>query len=181
MKKLARLLVALTAILGVFLVTNTNASAKKITVSYKSYAVKKVQTHKTATSNSEWSGVTVKVDKIKVYKLAKSYKYKSSNDGTFKIKGFVRVHYVINSGDKDVSLYPTQGTYSFNNGEQHEADAMESWDGDISANVKKTGWVTIPARSTSNLSPVRAKFDASYDTDDVDDNSFYTYDMTIDF
>lgn len=185
MKQVWKAILGILAVVTLFFCVSasvTPASAKKLTVDYKTYKVKKDKTYKTTAENTEWSGVSVKIDKVRVYKLAKSYKYKSANDGTYKINGFVKLHYVIKNGDTDISIYPTQGTYSFNNSEQHEADTLESWDGDISANVKKTGWVTVPVRKVSNLSSIRAKFDASYETDDYDDdNQYYTYDMTVDF
>lgn len=182
MKSFNKLLLAAIAFISLFIITTSTASAKTFTLDYQDYSAKSIKDHKVNVTDSNWSGVNVKVNKVQVIKLAKKYKYKSANDGTFKINGFVRVHYIIRTGSKDVSIYPTQGTYSLNNGEQHEADSLESWDGDISSHVKKSGWVSIPVQNISDVNSIRAKFDANYETDDIDDdNQDYTYDMNINF
>ena len=111
------------------------------------------------------------------YKTAKTYKYDSANDGKFNIQGFLQLHYVIKT-KADVSVYPTQGTYIYSNGEQHEADSTESWDGDISKNVSKQGTVTVPVEQISNVKSVRVKFDAS-GQDFSDDSLDHDFDFTI--
>ncbi|KRL02493.1 hypothetical protein [Liquorilactobacillus capillatus] len=156
--------------------------SKKITISYQDYDVANSKAYSTNFSDSNWAGTSVKVDKVTVYKLAKDYKYKSANDGTFQVNGFVRIHFTI-SPTRDISIYPTQGTAIYSNGEQHEADSDESWDGEISKGANKSGDVTIPVKSLSSVSSlktIRYKFDANYDTDDYEDeNSSHTYDFTL--
>ncbi|MCC6096999.1 hypothetical protein [Limosilactobacillus sp.] len=182
MKKIGKFLLPILAFVSIFIFTASPASAKKFTLDYDTYNAKSIKTYKTNASDSSWSGVNVKVNKIQVVKLAKKYKYNSANDGKFKINGFIRLHYVIQTGSKDVNIYPTQGTYSFSNGEQHQADSLENWDGSISSHVKKSGWVSIPVQKVSGVNSVRAKFDANYDTDNADDdNQYHTYDMNINF
>lgn len=175
-------LLFITSVILVLAFTVTNVSAKTFTLDYNNYSVKSTKTYKVNVSDNNWAGVNLKINKIQLIKLSKKYKYKSANDGTFSINGFIRVHYIVHTGDKDISIYPTQGTYSLSNSEQHEADSMESWDGDISSHVKKSGWVTIPVKNISDIKSVRAKFDANYESNDIDDdNQYYTYDITASF
>ncbi len=175
-------LLFIASVILVLAFTVTNVSAKTFTLDYTNYSVKSTKTHKVNVSDNNWAGVNLKINKIQLIKLSKKYKYKSANDGTFNINGFIRVHYIVHTGDKDISIYPTQGTYSLSNSEQHEADSMESWDGDISSHVKKSGWVTIPVKNISDIKSVRAKFDANYESNDIDDdNQYYTYDITASF
>ncbi|WP_252904140.1 hypothetical protein [Secundilactobacillus silagei] len=133
-------------------------------------------------TNENWSAAKVSVDKVTVYKLTKEHKYDSANDGKFNISGFVRLHFII-SPTRDIDAYPTQGTVIYSNGEQHEADSMESWDGEIAKGVTKSGNVTLPIQKLENvksLKTVRFKFDTDYETNnDDDDNSDHTYDFTI--
>ena len=182
MKKLFPWIATLIAICSIFITAMPAVSAKSFQLDYKTYKVKNKKLHKVNVADNNWSGVQTKINKVQVVTLAKKYKYESANDGTFNIDGFVRVHYIIKTSNNDVSIYPTQGTYSLDNGEQHEADSLENWDGDISKNVKKSGWVSIPVRNVKNIHSIRAKFDANYDTDDVDDdNQYKAYDLTVNF
>lgn len=155
---------------------------KNITVDYDFYHVVSEKVYKLNYSDTSWNAATVKVDKVTVYKLTHGYKYKSANDGTFQATGFVRIHLTV-SPNRDISAYPAQGTAIFSNGEQHEADSGESWDGDIAKGAIKSGNVTIPVKdlsSPSSLKSIRFKFDANYDTNNMDDdNSNKTYDMTL--
>lgn len=154
------------------------SNAKRIlTVDYQNYEIASAKTFKPNYTNNSWAGGSVTVDKVTLYKTAKTYKYNSANDGKFNIHGFLQLHYVIKT-KADVSVYPTQGTYSYSNGEQHEADSTESWDGDISKNVSKQGTVTVPVENTSNMKSVRVKFDAS-GQDFSDDSLDHDFDFTI--
>lgn len=157
-------------------------SSSKLTLDYEDYDVSKTKTYSVNYSDTSWNAGSVKVDKVTVYKLTKPYKYESANDGTFKANGFVRLHFTVNA-KRDISMYPTQGTVSYSNGEQHEADSLESWDGDISKGVTKSGNVTLPIKSldsVTSLKNLRYKFTGDYDTDDYeDDNADKDFDITI--
>lgn len=154
------------------------SNAKKtLTVSYKNYEISSEKTFKPNYTNNSWAGGSVSVDSITLYKTAKAYNYDSANDGKFTIQGFMQIHYVIKT-KADVSVYPTQGTYIYSNGEQHGADSTESWDGDISKNVTKQGTVTVPVEKISNVNSVRVKFDAS-GQDFSDDSLDHDFDFTI--
>jgi hypothetical protein len=154
-----------------------NNAKKTLTVSYKNYEISSEKTFKPNYTNNSWAGGSVSVDSITLYKTAKAYNYDSANDGKFTIQGFMKIHYVIKT-KADVSVYPTQGTYIYSNGEQHGADSTESWDGDISKNVTKQGTVTVPVEKISNVNSVRVKFDAS-GQDFSDDSLDHDFDFTI--
>ena len=154
-----------------------NNAKKTLTVSYKNYEISSEKTFKPNYMNNSWAGGSVSVNRITLYKTAKAYNYDSANDGKFTIQGFMQIHYVIKT-KADVSVYPTQGTYIYSNGEQHGADSTESWDGDISKNVTKQGTVTVPVEKISNVNSVRVKFDAS-GQDFSDDSLDHDFDFTI--
>lgn len=154
-----------------------NNAKKTLTVSYKNYEISSEKTFKPNYTNNSWAGGSVSVDSITLYKTAKAYNYDSANDGKFTIQGFMQIHYVIKT-KADVSVYPTQGTYIYSNGEQHGADSTESWDGDISKNVTKQGTVTVPVEKISSINSVRVKFDAS-GQDFSDDSLDHDFDFTI--
>ena len=154
-----------------------NNAKKTLTVSYKNYEISSEKTFKPNYTNNSWAGGSVSVDRITLYKTAKAYNYDSANDGKFTIQGFMQIHYVIKT-KADVSVYPTQGTYIYSNGEQHGADSTESWDGDISKNVTKQGTVTVPIEKISSVNSVRIKFDAS-GQDFSDDSLDHDFDFTI--
>lgn len=160
-----------------------SSSAKKtIEVSYQKYDVQDEKQYDVNFTDTSWSPATVKVSTVTVYKLAKPYKYESANDGTFDATGFVRLHVIV-TPNQDISVYPTQGTMIYSNGEQHGADSMESWDGDIAKGATKEGDITVPVKdlaSTTALTNIRFKFDGSYETDNYDDdNANKSYDITI--
>lgn len=156
-----------------------SSTSKAITVNYKDYNVSNGKTYSTNYTDTAWGPANVKVTKVVVYTLSKPAQYKSANDGAFEAQGFVRLYFTVKA-NRDLSIYPTQGTYIFNGSEQHQADSMEGWDGDISNGVTKTGSVTVPIKDASNLKTIRAKFDADYNTDNYDDdNSNHSYDFTL--
>lgn len=160
-----------------------SSSAKKtVEVGYQNYDVQDEKQYNVNFTDTSWSAAVVKVNKVTVYKLAKPAKYESANDGTFDANGFVRLHVIV-TPNQDISAYPTQGTAVYSNGEQHDVDSGESWDGDIAKGATKEGDVTIPVKNlanTSELKNVRFKFDADYETDNIDDdNAYKTYDTTI--
>ncbi|MHC9536838.1 CD20-like domain-containing protein [Dellaglioa sp. BT-FLS60] len=162
--------------------SKTNSKEKSITVAYTDYKFNDSKNYAVNFTDNSWAGTKVKIDKVTVYKLVKSYSYESANDGTFNAAGFVQLHFSV-TPSKDISFYPTQGTAIFSNGEQHEADSDENWDGDIANKVTKDGTVTIPVKSlkkVTSLTSIRFKFDADYDTDNYDDeDAYHTYDLTL--
>lgn len=163
------------------LTTKQKTDKNSIEVDYKKYKISALKTYKVNYTNDEWQGADIKISKIVIYKTIKPYKFHSSNDGNFKLNGFARVYMSIKSKE-DISAYPTQGTFSYSNGEQHGVDSTENWDGDINEGVVKSGTITVPIEkinSTSSLKSIRMKFDAS-EQDADDDSGYKTYDLTID-
>ena len=153
-------------------------SSKTVTINMEDYDVKKQKTFKTDFSDESWAGTKVAVDKVEIDTLDKPTEYESANDGTFDIKGVMRIHTSV-TPQRDINFYPTQGKITAGS-EQEEATGDESWDGEISNGATKDGWATFPLKSTKDISSVRFQFDADYDTDDIDDeNSSKTYDVTL--
>lgn len=154
------------------------AKQSSITVEYDKYKVASQKTFAVNYNDNSWSNANVTANKVVIYKLAKPYKYDSANDGKFQIQGFARIYYTIKA-NADISIYPTQGTYVYSNGEQHEADAGESWDGDISNGATKTGYVTVPIKTLPNVSSIttiRCQFTANPQSDMSSEKD---YDFTI--
>lgn len=160
---------------------SSSSDNHSLKVDYKSYKIKAIKTYRVNYTDHSWDGGDVKINKIVIYQTAKPYKYDSANDGKFTIHGFAKIYMSVKAAD-DISIYPTQGTYSYSNGEQHEADSMEDWDGNINDGIKKSGTITLPIQklsSTSSLKSIRMKFDAS--SQDEDNESMdKTFDLTID-
>ncbi|MBT9670422.1 hypothetical protein GPK34_00025 [Secundilactobacillus kimchicus] len=160
----------------------TKTSHSTLTVDYENYDVSDTHVYTVNYVNADWDAAKVKVDKVTIYKLSEPHKYESANDGNFKANGFAQIHFTIKA-NRDIEAYPTQGTIVYGDGEQHEADSAESWDGEISKGVIKSGNVTIPIQKLSkvtSLTTLRFKFDAYYDTDNIDDdNSDHKYDFTL--
>lgn len=147
----------------------------------KKYQIKAMKTFNVNYTDSSWQGADIKINKIVVYKAAKPYKYSSANDGKFTLNGFVRIYMTIKTKE-DISIYPTQGTYNYSNGEQHDAEGNENWDGDINEDVVKSGSITVPVEnlpSTSSLKKIRMKFHGN--AQDTDDDSLdKDFDFTVD-
>lgn len=146
-------------------------------VDYDHYKVADSKVYKADYSNSDWDNATVKINKITVYKLAKSYKYDSDDDGKFNINGFIKVDMSIKAND-DISIYPEQGTLNF--GSQQSTSADESWDGDMNDGAKKSGAVYFPVKdlkSVSSIKTMRFKFTGNNQDDYTEDHD---YDINLD-
>lgn len=157
------------------------SAANTINVDYKKYKIKAVKTYNINYTDKSWDGGSIKINKIKIYQTAKPYKFDSANDGNFKVNGFARIYMTIKA-QGDINIYPTQGTYNYSNGEQHEVDSSENWDGKINADVIKSGTVTLPIEhlsSTSSIKNIRMKFEG-YDQDEDDDSLDKDFDFTVD-
>lgn len=163
--------------------SSEDSKNKSIEVNYEKYDVKDSKTYSVNYTDDVWAGTNITINNVTVYKLAKTYEYDSANDGKFDTNGFIRINMTI-APTQDIDTYPTQGTLVLDNGEQHESDSDETWDGEIAANAKKTGTVTVPISSLDSADVInnfRLKFDADYETEDYDDdNSNHEYDISID-
>lgn len=159
---------------------DTDDSSDSITVGDDDIDVSEHETYSPELSDKSWANTEIYVSKIDVYKT--DGVYNDSDDKEF--NGVVAVDMSVTAG-QDISAYPTQGTLNTSDGQQIEADTFDSdsFDGDINSGATANGIVyfLIPNMSSaSDLTSLRLKFDASYDSDDYeDDNQFKTYDLTI--
>lgn len=131
-------------------------------------------------SDNSWAGTQVSVDKATLVKVDP---FKDDGDGKT-YSGIVVVHFKITAA-RDISIFPSQGTLITSDGQQAEADSYDSdsFDGDIGKGVTKDGYVAWELEKMDDpkaIKTLRIKFDASYETDDLDDdNAYKTYDFTI--
>lgn len=153
----------------------TQSANNKITVDYDDYAVGSSKNYKLDYTNNDWDLATVKVNKVTVYKLAKSYTYDSGSDGKFAINGFIKLDVSVTAKD-DVDVYATQGTGNFN-GQQQSAAGL-SWDGSINKGATKSGEIYLPVKDlkkVSDIKEIRYQFSA-YPKETSDD---FNYDLTL--
>jgi hypothetical protein len=159
--------------------TTTGKNSIKLDRDGRRVNIKDAKTYSTTYSDSSWNDTTVKIDKVTVYKTKHEY---SNDDGTF--NGIVKVHFDIHV-DHDISMYATQATLNTDDGQQVDADmrASGNFDGDLNSGAHSDGnvYFLLPKLdAVSSLHTLRLKFDASYETEDFDDdNSMHTYDVTI--
>ncbi|GEO73314.1 hypothetical protein FD30_GL000467 [Levilactobacillus namurensis DSM 19117] len=131
-------------------------------------------------SDSSWTNTNFVIDKVTVYKTEGTYKDGDKSD----FKGIVKVHMKIRAG-RDLTTYPAQGTLSTNDGQQVDADMHDSddFDGELNANANREGniYFLIPKlNSVKDLSTIRLKWSAYYETDNIDDeNDHKEYDTTL--
>lgn len=154
--------------------------ANEITVSYHHYRIKAIKTYQVNYDDQSWSGGSLRISKIKVYQTARPYLYSTANDGRVRAQGFIRIYMTVHAKD-DINVEPTDGTYSYSDGEQYEADAAEDWDGDLNRGVIKSGTITLPVQKLSSvkaLKNIRMKFDVSAQ-DSNDDSLDKTMDRNI--
>ncbi|GEN94445.1 hypothetical protein [Pediococcus ethanolidurans] len=151
-----------------------------ITLDDEDYEVTDSKDYKPVFSDSSWTNTKVGIDEVKVLQSDGTTEDSDGNE----VNGIVAVHYTIDAG-KDINMYPTQGTMNTNSGEQVEADmsASDDFDGELNSGASVDGWVIYFLKkldSIKDLTSVRLKWDADYDTDDIDDDNFsHTYDATV--
>ncbi|MFC6323999.1 hypothetical protein [Companilactobacillus baiquanensis] len=132
-------------------------------------------------NDESWAGTKVNIDRVKVAKI-KPFKDKEEDNHVY--KGIILVHFNVEAS-RDINFYPSQGTLVTSDGQQVDANMYSSddFDGDIAKNAKKSGNVLYTLTTLNNpkdIKNIRLKWDANYDTDDVEDDSAYkTYDITV--
>lgn len=94
---------------------NTN-NVHTLSVDYKKYQIKAMKNYRVDYTDHSWDGGDVRINKVVIYQTAKPYRFSSSNDGKFNIHGFARIYMTVKADD-DISIYPTQGTYNYSDGE----------------------------------------------------------------
>ncbi|ARN90035.1 DUF805 domain-containing protein [Levilactobacillus brevis] len=134
-------------------------------------------------STQTWAGSTFDIDKVTIYQTDGDYTQGSGKDKKT-INGVVKVHMEIDAG-RDISAYPTQATLSTSDGQQVDADMTDSddFDGDLDSGTQTDGniYFLLPSLDEiSDLSDIRLKWSADYDTDDYDDdNDYKDFDVTL--
>lgn len=158
--------------------TTTNGTVK---IDNGTATVLSKQTYDPNWSDNTWAGTTVKIDKVTVIKI-KPLKDTSENSNVY--NGIVKVHYEV-SPTQDIQFYATQGTLNTNDGQQVDANlySSDNFDGDINSGATKSGNVIYMLKTlddVKNLTSLRLKWHASYETDDYEDeNAYKDYDITI--
>ncbi|KJW12781.1 DUF805 domain-containing protein [Levilactobacillus spicheri] len=140
------------------------------------------QTYDTDYSDSNWAGSTFSIDEITVYETDGTYTQGSGSDKE-EFQGVIKIHMNIQAG-RDITAYPTQSKLSTNDGQQVDVDSdSDDFDGDLNSGTESDGYLyyVIPNLSdVSDITQIRLKWDAYYDTDDIDDdNDYKTFDATI--
>ncbi|CAJ1180022.1 hypothetical protein [Companilactobacillus nantensis] len=142
--------------------------------------IKEINYDPNYTDNS-WAGTNVNIDRVKVATI-KPFKDEEEKNNIY--KGIVIVHFNVEAS-RDIDFYPTQGTLVTSDGQQVDANSYSSdnFDGEIAKGAKKSGNVLFTLTTLNNpkdLKNIRLKWDADYQTDDLDDDaSNKTYDITI--
>jgi len=137
----------------------------------------------TTTFSETWSESTFAIDKVTVYKTDGDYTQGSGHDKT-SFNGVVKVHMNIDAG-RDINAYPSQATLSTNDGQQVDSDLADSddFDGELDSGTQSDGnvYFLLPTLDdVSDLSSIRLKWSADYDTDDYDDdNAYKDFDVTV--
>ncbi|ASG80303.1 DUF805 domain-containing protein [Lactiplantibacillus pentosus] len=162
--------------------SDSSSDTDSITVGDDDIDISDQKTYNTSYSDSSWTGSTFKIDKVTVYKTDGAYTIGSGSDKR-DFNGVVKVHMSIHAG-RDISAYPTQAKLSTNDGQQVDADMdSDDFDGDLNSGTDTDGnlyFELSKLSSVKDITSIRLKWDASYDTDDYDDdNDFKTYDATL--
>lgn len=130
-------------------------------------------------SDDTWSGVDISIDGVSIIKVSNYTDY-SENE----YQGFVIIHFNIKNNERDVSIYPEQAVINTNTGQQVEGlYEMEQFAGDLLKGSEVSGYAAYPLKkldSVDDISTLRVKFTASYETDDYNDNNAnHEYDLTL--
>ncbi|WP_434432676.1 DUF805 domain-containing protein [Lactiplantibacillus paraplantarum] len=162
--------------------SDSESDSDSITIGDDDIDIADQQAYTASFTDSSWAGSTFKIDKVTVYKTDGTYTSGSGSDKQ-DFNGIVKVHMNIHAG-RDISAYPTQAKLSTNDGQQVDADAdSDDFDGDLNSGTDSDGnlyFILPKLSSVKNITSVRLKWDASYDTDDYDDdNDFKTFDATL--
>lgn len=134
-----------------------------------------------ANFSEDWNGLTTNINKVVIVELS---------DDEIEMQGLenkyaVQVYFEItNNSDMDFDTYPDQATMVVE-GQQIEAEMFlsDSIGGEILSGVTKEGIVTFSVpkiEDVSNVSNIRLKWSASYDTENYDEDNYKDFDVTFD-
>ena len=160
---------------------NTGRSYKNtITVNHKGYRYTSKKEFTINQNDQSWSYADLKFNKVTIYKLDKEHSVIGYDDQ--KANCLVVVNMTVKA-NKDIEIFPDQGTISTNNGLQGKAAFTGDFGDSIDSGVTKTGDVIIPldgVKNISDLKKLRYKFDGSAkDDNDESDDAFKTVDVQI--
>lgn len=165
-------------------IENTDTTSKSgkdtVTVNHKAYKYTSKKEFTINQSDNSWSYADIKFNKVTIYKLAQEHKEIGDDDK--KANCLIVVNMTIKA-NKDIEIFPDQGTISTNNGLQGDATYTADFGDSIDSGVTKTGDVTIPldgVKNISDLKKLRYKFDGgAKDDNDESDDAFKTIDVQI--
>lgn len=129
---------------------------------------------------SDRKGLKTSIEGVSIFKVDPTKLEEDGEEG----KGLIVISYKIkNTSDIDFDTYPDQGVLVVN-GKQIDASSIQSDDigGEIMKDVTNEGTVVyvLPTLSHVNdIKNIRLKWDSGYDTDDLDDDSFKTFDAQL--
>ena len=130
-------------------------------------------------SDNSWSYADIKFNKVTIYKLAQEHKEIGDDK---KANCLIVVNMTVKA-NKDIEIFPDQGTISTNNGLQGDTTYTADFGDSIDSGVTRTGDVTIPldgVKNISDLKKLRYKFDGgAKDDNDESDDAFKFIDVQI--
>ena len=134
-----------------------------------------------ASFSEDWKGLTTNINKVVIVELTDDEIEMQGLENKYAVQIYFRIS---NNSDMDFSTYPDQSTLVIE-GQQIEAEMFlsDSIGGEILSGVTKEGIVTFSVpkiEDVSNVSNIRLKWSASYDTDNYDDDSYKDFDVTFD-
>ena len=131
-------------------------------------------------SDNSWSYADIKFNKVAIYKLAQEHKKIGDDDK--KANCLIVVNMTVKA-NKDIEIFPDQGTISTNNSLQGDTTYTADFGDSIDSGVTRTGDVTIPldgVKNISDLKKLRYKFDGgAKDDNDESDDAFKIIDVQI--
>lgn len=139
--------------------------------------VAQFKSYKSDWSDNSWSGVTVKISDINVGRFTEPQS--DSNGET--ADGTIVVNFDVSTTDTDINIYPNQAKLLTNNGDQIEADLIESDSnigGEYLAGSKKSGQVIFMVPNMNDIkdiTSVRITFLGNLATSDTENIDIYNY------
>lgn len=165
---------------------NRTDNSNSLTIDYNKVPIISEKTYKLSVSDTTWNSASVSISSTRVIKV-KPFEYNSESGK--KAEGLIILNVAVKPSRDLTATFPDQGTIITNDGQQQEAimpsmkGVTTNWGGDIANGANKSGDVIFPLEKLNNISDIKSlryKFNASYDTDDYEDeNSNHNYDLTI--
>ncbi|MDN3037220.1 DUF4352 domain-containing protein [Enterococcus faecium] len=131
--------------------------------------------------SEDWKGLVTKINKVVIAELTDDELEKQGLENKYAVQVYFSID---NTSDTDFNIYPDQSTLVIE-GQQIEAEMFlsDSIGGEILSGVSKEGIVTFSVpkiEDVSNVANIRLKWEADYDTDNYDEESYKEFDVTFD-